>query len=758
MKNTVWKVIKAWKNTFDRRDAKVNFSIPQNLISYYGINGKKNDKHLVLSEDNFRLQIGKMEKNNETIYTKDILLPALEYIIKKTPENKKAIIQLWPDLAKYLINKDQEEKWSQILTFDEEKKEIEKMIKKYFKKDSSKLKIINVTDQYPEVFSLLSEKWKDGLATSQKPTLSKDWFSALSLVQYLYWHAQKNPALMQLFYATKPTEQREQDVLPAWQNQSDYYSLVEIWIRLYEILTGISIQWGIDRQSKYDKIIWGILQRKDVDKFKTKNYPELKELHDFCGEINPDFVFDRLWIDTKEVKEVTKKKESLSKFKKTTLITSLLLAWVLTGAVGGYQFSQYKQKKKLQKDLQEKIQKYDIASRVESGKNWKISSLEEKENYLRGVVAIFMSVYWSWDFDEDDLLYKMVDNFDDDSFNEYSDKYELQKMNFINQKFIPKNDLSLKNAWISLQPYENLSKYEDAFINSWLDTLWISIKETRIDFLAWWLIDPVEVDKIWDYTTLGGTVYEIWYITRYEWSSLVVAPNGTTIPGTKNKKYLVAKVKNSRELGFSNKYSVENAKYLCEDYFMRTRPQFQFFYDLIRKSCQNTKWAYSDIQLWQIKEIILEYMIKNRVWKDDVLKYKEGFYPKDWMDAFYNDFLSKSANDLKSIWINPEPYSAFDKYVDAFENTERYWNMSREKRWDDDFLVPTYKELSKYDWKIIGEYIDQNGNAYWVSCITVGNKRYILASERNWVISNSEPCIYNWKQVRDDFKVNWLRK
>jgi hypothetical protein len=64
-------------------DAKINFSIPQNLVSYYGINGKKNDKDLKLTKDNFRLQIGKMEKNNETIYTKEILLPALEYVLKK---------------------------------------------------------------------------------------------------------------------------------------------------------------------------------------------------------------------------------------------------------------------------------------------------------------------------------------------------------------------------------------------------------------------------------------------------------------------------------------------------------------------------------------------------------------------------------------------------------------------------------------------------------------------------------------------------
>jgi len=33
---------------------------------------------------------------------------------------------------------------------------------------------------------------------------------------------------MQLFCSTKPAEQRKQDVLPMGQNNSDYYSLVEV--------------------------------------------------------------------------------------------------------------------------------------------------------------------------------------------------------------------------------------------------------------------------------------------------------------------------------------------------------------------------------------------------------------------------------------------------------------------------------------------------------------------------------------------------
>jgi len=58
--------------------------------------------------------------------------------------------------------------------------------------------------------------------------LDKKNFSPLLLVQYLYQKAQENPLLMKLFYNTKPAEQKNNDELPIGQNNSDYYSLVEI--------------------------------------------------------------------------------------------------------------------------------------------------------------------------------------------------------------------------------------------------------------------------------------------------------------------------------------------------------------------------------------------------------------------------------------------------------------------------------------------------------------------------------------------------
>jgi hypothetical protein len=68
------------------------------------------------------------------------------------------VIQLRPDLARFLCNEDQKEKLDSIMTFEEEKRVIETLIKKYFRKNADKIQIVNVSDQYPELFELIEKR------------------------------------------------------------------------------------------------------------------------------------------------------------------------------------------------------------------------------------------------------------------------------------------------------------------------------------------------------------------------------------------------------------------------------------------------------------------------------------------------------------------------------------------------------------------------------------------------------------------------
>ena len=518
MINLVKAPVRKWKELFDKLDAKVNFSIPENLLSYLWINGRQNDKNLALNENNFRLQIGKMQKDKETIYTDDILLPAIEYILKKTWDNQTVVIQLWPDLAKFLTNTGKEDEAKKILSFEEEKTKIIKLIKKHFKNKLHKIKILSVSDQYPEIFALLKENWKDWLSATTPPVLDNENYSALDIVQYLYRHSQNNPKLIKLFYNTKTTAQKENDTKPIWQNNSDYYSLVEVWIRLYEILKNISIQWWIDRQSKYDQIIGGIIQRKDVDTFKTRDYPELQELSVFCKQTNPGLIFDRLYISTKNIRETVDKKQILSRMQMTMSITALMLFSILVWWFWWYKIFKSKQDAD-QKKLEEAVIKsaLDATSIYFYGVNTKYDyweDYEKKKEYLENTTEMmynfFCEVYGTpknMEFIRSLIINELlrIYNLEQTPDGKIVPKRNIERFfklpldrsimglnDFVINTLVPNNAWLLPSSWIDPTPYNHFLQYKSDFQNTisikW--NLWITshqIMWDRIDTNSTWL-------------------------------------------------------------------------------------------------------------------------------------------------------------------------------------------------------------------------------------------------------------------------------
>ncbi len=518
MINLVKAPVRKWKELFDKLDAKVNFSIPENLLSYLWINGRQNDKNLALNENNFRLQIGKMQKDKETIYTDDILLPAIEYILKKTWDNQTVVIQLWPDLAKFLTNTGKEDEAKKILSFEEEKTKIIKLIKKHFKNKLHKIKILSVSDQYPEIFALLKENWKDWLSATTPPVLDNENYSALDIVQYLYRHSQNNPKLIKLFYNTKTTAQKENDTKPIWQNNSDYYSLVEVWIRLYEILKNISIQWWIDRQSKYDQIIGGIIQRKDVDTFKTRDYPELQELSVFWKQTNPGLIFDRLYISTKNIRETVDKKQILSRMQMTMSITALMLFSILVWWFWWYKIFKSKQDAD-QKKLEEAVIKsaLDATSIYFYGVNTKYDyweDYEKKKEYLENTTEMmynfFCEVYGTpknMEFIRSLIINELlrIYNLEQTPDGKIVPKRNIERFfklpldrsimglnDFVINTLVPNNAWLLPSSWIDPTPYNHFLQYKSDFQNTisikW--NLWITshqIMWDRIDTNSTWL-------------------------------------------------------------------------------------------------------------------------------------------------------------------------------------------------------------------------------------------------------------------------------
>ncbi len=479
MAGTLGKVTKYWKNQFTKRDSKLNFVVPENVATYFGMNGKKDDRNLVIHKENFRLQIGKMEKNQETIYSKDIVLWWLEYLLKKVWYNEKIIVQLRPDLAKYLCNEDQKQNLDTILSFEEEKKEIEKLIKKYLKRKVESVQIINVSEQYPEIFNILKEKGSKWLEIQEKPRLDTTSFSALSLLQYLYWVARNNKSFMQILYNTKSNKQKQEDTKAIGENESDYYAAVEIAIRLYEILKDINIQWWIDRQTKYDRMIWWILYGKDIDNFKIKEYPELWQLHDFCEKINPEIEFERVYITTKEIREIENKKIEKNKFKNQIILyTSIALLTVLSGIVW-YKVSEYNQNKNQEeknKELLNKtlLNKYSQKAYFDSRERNTTLGLQLRVSEAsEDMYNDFLQIYWPGKADErglDDAKKLMKQYFLQADSNwvlinidkVYDPFIKPEKLHKTLKLFVSEYSQFLSESWFNIIPYPDLGQYDDA--------------------------------------------------------------------------------------------------------------------------------------------------------------------------------------------------------------------------------------------------------------------------------------------------------
>lgn len=284
---------------------------PENLVQFKCQD--KEEKKAILSnpefldEHNFRLQIWKMQENWWTLYNDITLWLWIEYMINHTKKWGHSVIQIWSDVWENL------QKWAEewVLSAQEEKEKLEKFIKKNFWKKWEVIKVEIWSEKYPEVFEAIS-KWKKWIIPNKEPNLESmiPFNSPLQIIEYLAYNASKDEKLMELFQNTKPikylAEDKRSHKKPG-ESDADFYGIVEVWLRLFEVLNWISIQWWLGRQRVYDKIISLIINWEDVIKWKEefncnyelspKNYPALEKLHKVCKEHYPDTKFNQLYIE-----------------------------------------------------------------------------------------------------------------------------------------------------------------------------------------------------------------------------------------------------------------------------------------------------------------------------------------------------------------------------------------------------------------------------------------------------------------------------
>lgn len=465
-----------------------------------------------IDENNCRIQIWKMT-NWQTIYSRDLIWHyLLKYLSKHAKDDKKVVIQVRGKMAELLLqpndsHDDESETGDQIKSFDDEKAEIENYIKKFLKRKWKNIIIQDVSEKYSDVFEAL-KNWKNWIIPEEEPKLSDlSWplESPLPIIRYLAYHCAKDEdwKLMKLFYDTKPIWFRVDDQnewRKPWDSDADYYSVVEVWIRLFEVLNWITIQWWIGRQRVYDKIISTILFGEDriweytesikIDNRKIKKTNELiniwdfnalKELYEWIKLHNTNNpAMEQIYVDlnTQQLTEIEKERDGNKIAKKrirdvvvkTSLMIALLFAW-------WYARSSYieneKLKEKQKKEETEQQYRRELNSQVEW--QWYLydefcgSFLTAQQNILMAEYNI--SPYSKREFSDESCW---IDN--NDVLEDYTKEFwaHLRDPKFSGGRFLSADEYYAMYAWDLIKqhlmkpqkPYEHFLMYKDVIQNT----------------------------------------------------------------------------------------------------------------------------------------------------------------------------------------------------------------------------------------------------------------------------------------------------
>jgi hypothetical protein len=131
---------------------------------------------------------------------------------------------------------------------------------------------VDVATGQLDVDAALGQEGQDVMIGEVPP----NYLSSYDLACFLYRATQKDERLFHVFSSTRP-EFQKREVGDDPTHSSHYYALAEVAIRLTDLLRGIHVQGGVDRQGKYDDIIEGIIKGK---KGRYRSFEVLQPLFD----------------------------------------------------------------------------------------------------------------------------------------------------------------------------------------------------------------------------------------------------------------------------------------------------------------------------------------------------------------------------------------------------------------------------------------------------------------------------------------------
>lgn len=747
------KAAQRWQKMVDL-DKKLSLDNFPDIVK--SVNGKETNKTVPLYSA--RTYIGKVKQEGESIYSDDVLITYMNYFFKQTEKWTNIDLVIAPWLSEILNGKKSMEGY---YSWEEEKKHIVSMAKKYFHERYRDLRIANIELLHPELFDALKTNGSKWLESSSKPIVDPLHFTSLDIARYLYRVAKNNNDFMQKISDLKTQEQKSLDKNSMGQNESDRYGLCEIAMRLSDFLTWTHTQCGVRRQKLYDDIIVQILNEKAPVKYGN----EIKELRAFCKEVlkfalNKNFY--AVHFDTKKSENIEEKhKEKEKTIKKISKGIASKLLYLLLGLsipTWIYSYKEYQKEREI-KEQQQKIDE-EFASKQkmffygDMGGSELVSSEAKIEQINRWTDDVLTNIIARYQVEDNEEIIKILRSYikDDEIVEKFANgnEYEYAIAN-TGDEFVKKNGDVFVGKDVNKLPYDHLKEYETYFREVILDKnisdetkVSIQKKPNSLEDIYPYILSPSEDSYLFNIQLECIKDGEKRYLveekslpieTSNEYQIKRMMGNNADIVGyyakdgyrylkkwkTQTYSYAVATAQDG-----DKRKSVDIQK-IAYDYFYQNRPIIHKVYEkfgAIYRGVSSDINRETDAREYRIKDDVKQLITKDLLNTQMIDKLPENntraiMLYLDW-------FVKRNAAALSKDSIPTTPYETYLKeHKEAFQNT---FTLKANDKTVPDFIDYDGRRR-EYKFDYLGKYYSQEGVEYDIWEVVIHGKKYLYARD-----------------------------
>ncbi|EKE29649.1 MAG: hypothetical protein ACD_2C00131G0019 [uncultured bacterium (gcode 4)] len=730
---------------YRRLNDRYNFAIP-NFVLYW----KGNSKWTSLINEDWVCNLESLKENNLSDlviyiwrvekslqwrpYTEQFLMEMLNFMIINTQKWDKVRIGLWNFVWETLNGSDS----SRYFTVGEQIKYLKSLISRMNKGRLSDFIITDLKMENRDLFDCLKSKKTE--AREDQDNLTSSWIYAA-----LKGLSLKNTGLKELLESPKPNN----------ANSHNDYSLVEISIRIADMLKWNNFQWWSRLQSKLDNIIAFLVnpsipvisyKSSDSEKKKTfsaEGFIELEDLRKLFKDKIGDNGFKFMYFDTDECERFYQLKECRDKDVKTTINKFRnIIMWIVLGAVWVWvpiEWRMHKKQEEYQQKLMESVWVAMEDREIMTAVEWPWLAVIKKQSQKVDTIALiaFNVIedlalrYWVVDKKSQDIIFWLIlSELPNDEISRHYvmvwDESKKQRMEFAD-RFVNKYRTFLIANKISTEPYAHFKSIEKEFrytINneeSWIKRLLqdvFNVENISPDKYSYFY------EELWKYTKIDGTTSEIVRLRSdprvKQWME-TWATNFLLRMDDLNDTLLEVKkdFKDTEVIVWAD---------VAYDYFWQTRKELRDVYAVLMNIYFEGTTDYDKHRVIR-KILIKEYANNEKSIRDEIRKRWTADYTM-------TVFMKKYRKAFEDWWLKPVFYDNFTKEKAAFVNTSEYMG---------DFFYYSLREVT-YLWVFVADDWDK----YLIGKIYIGGKPYVCCM-KNDITTTYELNPFRAKKIAEEY-------